>query len=214
MIRRLIVILFLLPSLTNAQIVSDAKLWAGVTVNKKINNLELSFSEELRMDENVSHTDKFFSEIGVKYKIIKGFYVGLNYRYSRDNDYESSNYDMKHRFDFGLTYKRKFNKIGVSFRTKIQTKSANPEENNPTFSRNKFLVKYKLENKLTPFIFYEFYFQFNNQKVINRTRLSLGTAYKINKKNSVKIFYMFENRFNVRNLKRNHVYGISYSIDL
>jgi predicted porin len=212
--KKLLLILSLLPLISNAQLVSDAKLWAGISVNKKINNLEISFSEEIRMDENASHVDKFFSELGAEYKVLKGFYVALNYRYSRDNDYESKNYDMKHRIDFGLTYKRKFNNLGASFRTKIQTKNGTPGENNPTFSRNKFLVKYKLENKLTPFIAYEFYFQFNEEKVINRTRLSLGSSYKLNKKNSIKAFYMFESKFNVKNLKHNHIYGISYSIDL
>ena len=36
--KKLILILFILPLITKAQVVSDAKLWAGVTVSKKINN--------------------------------------------------------------------------------------------------------------------------------------------------------------------------------
>ena len=203
--KKLILILFILPLITKAQVVSDAKLWAGVTVSKKINNPEISFSEELRLDENISHVDKFFSELGAEYKVIKGLSVGLNYRYSRNNDYETRNYNMLHRIDFGLTYKHKINNFRLSFRTKIQTKSALPNENNPTYSRNKFAVKYKLENNLTPFIAYEFYYQFNDEQVINRARFSLGSSYKINDINAIKIFYMFENKFNVKNLKHNHV---------
>lgn len=212
--KKLVAILFLLPLIIQAQVVSDAKLWAGISINKKINDLELSFSEELRMDENASHVDKLFSELGATYKVIKGLYIGLNYRYSRDNDYETRSYDMKHRIDFGLTYKHKLDNFRFSFRTKIQTKSDLPTENNPTHSRNKFAVKYKLENNLTPFISYEFYYQFNDEKVINRTRFSLGSSYKINDNNALKFFYMFENKFNTKNLKYNHVYGVSYSIDL
>ena len=212
--RKLIIILFVFPFVAKSQVVSDAKLWTGISVNKKINDLEISFSEELRFDENVSHVDKFFSELGAKYKLIKGLYVGVNYRYSRDNDYESRNYDMNHRIDFGLTYKYKVNDFRLSFRTKIQTKSALPEENNSTFSRNKFVVKYKLNEKISPFVFYEFYYQFNDEKIINRTRISLGSSYKLNERSSVKFFYMFENKFNTKNLEHNHVYGVSYAIDL
>ncbi|MBL4593243.1 MAG: DUF2490 domain-containing protein [Flavobacteriales bacterium] len=212
--KRLFFILFLLPLITKAQIVSDAKLWTGITVNKKINNFKFSFSEELRMDENISHIDKFFSELGAQYKITKGLCVGLNYRYSRDNDYETSNYDMKHRFDIMASYKYKLNNFRFSFRTKIQTKSASVYKNNPTFSRNKFAIKYKLENNLTPFVSYEFYYQFNEEKIINRARFSLGSYYKIGDNHSIKIYYMFENKFNTENLKHNHIYGVSYSIDL
>jgi len=212
--KNFILIFFLSPLFLSAQVVSDAKLWAGISVNKSFNDLTISFTEEMRLDENISHIDKILSEIGAQYKITKGFYIGLNYRYSRDNDYETKNYDMKHRIDFGLTYKRKLNDFRFSFRTKIQSKSALPNENNPTFSRNKFALKYKLNKKVIPFIAYEFYYQFNDQKVINRTRYSLGTSYKINSNNALKLFYLFETRFNTRNLKYNHIYGISYSIDI
>lgn len=212
--RKLILILFLIPLLSNAQVVSDAKLWVGVSVNKKIKDFEFSFTEEFRMDENVSHIDKVFSELGAEYKLVKGFYVSVNYRFNRDNDYETSNYDLRHRIDLGLTYKLKFDKFRLSYRTKIQTKNSVGNANSPTYSRNKLMVKYKLGKAITPFISYEFYYQFNDQNIINRTRLSLGGKYAINDKSGVKLFYMYENKFNVKNLKHNHVYGVSYSIDL
>ena len=41
------------PFIINAQVVSDAKLWAGLSITKKVNDFEFSFSEEVRMDENV-----------------------------------------------------------------------------------------------------------------------------------------------------------------
>lgn len=212
--KALILILILLPFLTKAQVVSDAKFWAGLSITKKVNDFEFSFSEELRMDENVSHVDKVFSEIGAQYKIVKGFYIAANYRFNRDNDYETANYDIRHRIDLGLTYKRKLKDFRFSFRTKIQTKNALPGEINPTFSRNKFSVKYKLKKNLVSFVAYEFYYQFNEEKVINRTRFSLGSSYKINKHNAIKLFYMFEKRFNVKTLKHNHIYGVSYSIEI
>lgn len=212
--RLLIIILFTLPFSGNSQVVSDAKLWTGVSISKKVNDFEFSFSEDLRFDENMTHIDKVFSEFGAQYKITKGVYTGVNYRFSRDNDYSSKNYDIRHRFDLFLNLKYKYDNFRFSFRSKLQSKSSTPEENRPTFSRNKFTVKYKLENDLTPFVSYEFYYQFNEEKIINRTRFSFGSAYKINKKSALKLFYIFENRFNVNTLKHNHIYGISYSFEL
>ena len=212
--KKLFFILILLPFITNSQVVSDAKLWAGVTLNKKLNDFEFSFSEELRLDENFSHIDKVFSELGAEYKIKKGFYVSLGYRFDRDNDYESGNYDLSNRIDLGLSYKQKFENFNLEIKSKYQTKSSSPEENNPTYWRNKLSFDYKLDNPFTPYASYEFYYQFNDEKVINRTRISIGTKYEINNNNAVKVYYTFENRFNVKNLEHNHIWGLSYSIDL
>ena len=60
----LVAILILSPFFTKAQVVSDAKLWTGVSISKKINDFKILFSEELRFDENTSHIDKVFSELG------------------------------------------------------------------------------------------------------------------------------------------------------
>jgi Protein of unknown function (DUF2490) len=210
----LLILSLLLPLAFTAQVVSDAKLWTGVSVSKKYNDFTFSLGEEVRFDENMSHIDKVFTEIEVDYKIIKGLYAGFAYRFARDNDYETTNYDMKRRIGLSLTYKHKYENFRFSFRTKYQRKSALPYENNPTFSRNKLVVKYKMENKLSPFISYEFYYQFNDERVINRARFSFGSSYKINKSNAIKLFYMYENKFNTKNLKHNHVYGISYSLEI
>lgn len=200
----------------NAQVVSDAKLWTSVTVNKKYNDFKFSISEELRFNENISHVDKVFTELGVQYKVsaVKGLYLGLNYRFNRDNDYESENYDFNQRIDFSLAYKYKLNDFKLSFRTKMQSKTAPSNENNPLFNRNKLSIRYKANKIFAPFISYEFFYQFNDQNTINRTRVSMGTSYKINKRNNLKLFYTFENRFNTNNLRNNHIWGISYSLDL
>jgi hypothetical protein len=214
MSKRLLIILLIIPFFVNAQVVSDAKLWTGISVSKEFKDFEFSLSKELRFDENISHIDKSFLEIGAAYKIRKGLYAAFNYRFNRDNDYSDESYDLIQRIDFGLSYKKKINKFRLGFRTKLQLKSASPEDNNPFVSRNKLSLKYKLNKKVSPYVAYEFYYQFNNENIINRTRTALGSSYKINEKSALKLFYMFENRFNVKNLKHNHVYGISYSIEL
>lgn len=197
----------------SSQVESDARLWSGITVKKEIEDFEFSLSQEMRLDENISHIDKVFTEIGVEYKITKGFFASFNYRFDRDNDYETRNYDLNQRIDFGIAYKHKFDDFRLGYRIKYQTKTAHPEENNPTFLRNKVNLQYKKDD-FTPFIAYEFFYMFSNENVINRTRISLGTKYSINKKNSLKAFYTFENRFNVRRLKQNHIWGISYAIEI
>ncbi|MDF1673275.1 MAG: DUF2490 domain-containing protein [Vicingaceae bacterium] len=209
----IVVILLSITNLGNAQIVSDARLWTAISINKEFDKFELSFNEEFRLDENMSHIDKVFSELGASYKILKGFDVSFNYRFSRENDYETGNYDLNSRIDLGLSYKHKINDFRISNRLKYQTETANPYENNPTYLRNKLTTSYKL-NDIAPFISYEFFYQFNEESVINRTRISIGSKYKLNKNNSIKMFYIFEDKFNTTRLKHSHIYGINYSIDI
>jgi hypothetical protein len=203
-----------MPLLCQSQLASDAKLWSGISVSKKVNDFKFSIAKEVRFDENMSHLDKSFGEIGSQYKINKTLYVELNYRFNRDNDYSTESYQLIHRVDFGLSYKRKVDKFRLKWRSKIQLKSASTDENNPLVIRNKMSIKYKINKKIAPYIAYEFYYQLNTENCINRNRISLGSSFKVTDQTDLKMFYLFENKFNVKNIQHNHVYGISYSIDL
>lgn len=209
----LYILFYLIPTIIEAQVVNDAKLWSSITVNKKIEDLEISFNQEFRLDENFSHVDKFFTELGAEYEFIKSLSGSFNYRFARENDYEDYGYELNHRFDFGIKFKHKIEDWRFSNRIKYQTKTATPYENNPAYIRNKLMISYKTD-KLSPYVSYEFFYQFNDERVINRTRISLGSKFDISDKSSLKCFYTFENRFNTRNLQHNHIYGIGYSIDL
>ena len=209
----LYICLLLVPLTTSSQVVNDAKLWSSVTLNKKIEDFKLSYSQEFRLDENFSHVDKFFSEVGLDYKIVKNFSTSFGYRFARENDYENFNYEINHRFDFGLEYQYEIEDWQIEYRIKYQTKTASPTENNPSYLRNKFTLDYKKDD-FSPYISYELFYQFNEERVLNRSRISLGAKLDITKKSAIKCFYTFENRFNTNNLEHNHIYGIGYSIDL
>lgn len=207
-------LLFLLPELFYAQVISDAKLWTEINIKKKVNDFEFSFSPNVRFDENFTHTDKAFTQFGVEYEVLKNFDVSLGYRFSKDNDYPERNYNIRHRFELTLGYKYKIQNFKLDVRIKNQTKNNHPSENNPTYSRVRFRVKYDMDKDIEPVAFFEFYYQYNDQNIINRNRSSLGVKYKINKDNDITFYYIFENRFNTKNLQHNHIWGISYSIDL
>ncbi len=213
----LYILLLMLPFFVQSQVVSDAKMWSSIGVKKKFNKLKLSLGVEHRLDENFSHTEKLFTELGAEYKIIKNLSGGFNYRFARESDYDDDNYLLNHRFDIGLEYQYKIKEFKLEYRVKYQTKTAPQHKNNPTYLRNKLTLIYKIENKkkdIRPYASYEFYYQFNNDRVINRSRLTFGTKFDLSKKSSIKCFYTFENRFNTKNLRHNHIYGIGYSLDI
>ena len=209
-----IIITVLLPFFAKGQVVSDAKLWTSVAISKEVNDFEFSFEEAWRLNENFTHTDKIFTELGAEYKVIKGLALGLGYRFNKENDYEDRTYIINHRIDFNATYKYKINDVKLAVRTKLQSENGPPDDISPAYWRNKFTASTSFKKDFTPYVAYEFFYQFNDQQIINRNRLSLGTKYDFNKKSSIKLFYTFENRFNTDKPQHNHIWGIGYRYQL
>lgn len=213
MIKKLLLILLIFPLFLEAQIVSDAKLWTGVTVSKKVNDFDFSFKNQIRFNENMSHLYKVFSDLGAEYKITKGLYAETNYRFNRYNDYETSNYAIYHRFSLGLAYKHKVNLFRFAVKNRIQYATSKSNKIKGTINRTKFTITYKANDQFRPYAFYELFYLFNSGYIV-ATRFSLGAKYAINKNNSIKAYYFFEDTYNISNLKHNHIWGLSYSIKL
>ena len=211
---RLILILLLsIPFITNAQVVSDAKLWTGITLNKKVDKFSFAFKNQARFNENMSHLYKVFTDIGADYKIVKGLYVGANYRFNRFNYYETKNYELYHRFSLGIAYKYKIEQFKFSVKNRLQYGTSKGNKNSTTFNRTKFVIAYKANDQFTPYISYELFYSFNIKYIV-ATRLALGSKVKINENNSIKAYYFFGDSYNVNNIKHNHVWGVTYSIKL
>lgn len=201
-----------LPSLAFSQIVSDAKIWTGFSISKKIDDFKFSISEEYRRAENFSQTDKMFTEFDVSHKLIKNLSASATYRFNQDRNFEQGGFDFNQRLSLDLSYDYELNDFEFSARTRYQVSFET--YSNDKLNRNKFSVKYNFNKKLDPYLSYELFYQFNDVRAFNRTRFELGSKYKLNKNNSFKLGYIFENKFNRTNLEHNHIYFINYSIEI
>ena len=202
----------IIPLISFSQRVSDAKLWTGFSVSKKHNDFKFSISEEYRRNENFTQTDKMFTEFEAKYEFIKNLSFSITYRFNQDRNYEYGGFDFNHRFNFDLEYEYKFNDYEISFRTRYQVSKEIYQSDK--LNRNKLSLKYKLNKEFEPYLSTELFYQFNDVWGFNRTRLEMGTKFNINKKNSLKAGYLFENKFNRKNLEHNHIYFINYSLEI
>jgi hypothetical protein len=212
MSRILFIFLFFFSQLSFSQVVSDAKAWTGVSVSKKINDFKFAVSEEYRRAENFSQTDKMFTELDASYEFIKNVTAGITYRFNQDRNFEQGGFDFNHRFNFDLGYEHDINDFELSIRTRYQV--SKETYSSDKLNRNKFAIKYKLNKKFDPYLSYELFYQFNDVRAFNRTRIEMGTKYEINKRNSLKFGYLYENKFNRSNLEHNHIYFINYSIEI
>lgn len=80
--------------------------------------------------------------------------------------------------------------------------------------RSRLTAKWDIANcKITPFASVELYTRLDEWKGFDRLRYRLGADYKIDKKNKVSLYYLFQHDNDEENTK-GHAVGIGYSIDL
>ena len=101
-------------------ITDDFWFWSTVSVDKKISQKwAASFDEELRLFDNASRINLYFTNIGVNYKLTKNFKFALVYRFinkSRDG----APYSKRHRLYFDSFYKTKWNQFSFTYRIRFQ----------------------------------------------------------------------------------------------
>lgn len=80
--------------------------------------------------------------------------------------------------------------------------------------RSRLSVKYDIPNsKITPFISAELYTKLNKWKGYDKMRYRAGASYKINKKNSISLYYLYQDISDIEE-PGGHAIGLEYSIDL
>ena len=79
--------------------------------------------------------------------------------------------------------------------------------------RSRVSVKYDIPNcKVTPFISAELYTRLDKWQIFDKARYRAGASYKINKDNSVSLYYLYQDVNG--NDTNGHAVGFEYSIDL
>lgn len=80
--------------------------------------------------------------------------------------------------------------------------------------RSRLSIKYDIPNcKITPFASAELYTKLNEWKGYDKMRYRAGASYKINKKNSVSLYYLYQDISDIDE-PGGHAIGLEYSIDL
>ena len=174
-------------------------------------------SEQLRLYQNVSEVEQFFTDAGVEYEFIPSLKVAVSYRLTSKNQF--TYYDTRHRFYVDLSYKKKLKPLTIILRQRIQSQveSIRSSENGKIpewYSRTKLTVKFDLDKKYTPYLASEFYYVIDNLKeedhVFDKARYEVGVDYDFNKRNSLNLFYLVQ--FDIlENKTRDFVSGIGYT---
>jgi len=198
--------------------INDFQTWSNISLSKEFDSdIKISISEELRMYNNSSEIDEFFTELAVDYKVSKIFEFGLGYRFTR-NFTSKGNKRFEQRFDANATFDFSVKRFDFEYRLKYQT---NDEElfdqtSNKTFVstlRNRAKISYNIKNiKLEPYISSDLFYTIDLKDIseFSKIRNAVGFEYEFSKHSSIDTFLMFEREFHKKTLQRVLVFGLTY----
>ena len=201
--------------------VNDAGLWLSANIENKITPaLSFTFSEELRMNENITEAGSVFSDFGLAYKFGTRFRISANCRFTNKRRVDDS-YDNRFRYYFDFTYREKVNPLIFLLRVRVQSQYTDiyrsPDGKIPdNFARTKLTIKLDLNLKIVPYIYGESFFHMNDPERIlfKAFRYCAGMEYSFDRLHKVDLYYMIQKEYNVVNPETYFIIGLGYYFTL
>lgn len=166
-------------------------------------------------DYNVDHAywterHRFHITLTGEYKIGRvEFSLRERVQYTRTNSATTDETKYRWQQNFDADY----NEIEPTLVVRETTPEFKEAKQNTTL-RSRLTAKWDIANcKITPFASVELYTRLDEWKGFDRLRYRLGADYKIDKKNKVSLYYLFQHD-NDEEKTKGHAIGIGYSIDL
>jgi hypothetical protein len=200
-------------------------MWNTFSIEKEFTKkFSLMIDEELRLRDNFSRLNLFYTNIGASYKFIKNGKASLIYRPIQKYLGTNRSFSFRNRLMLDLSYKYKFADFSLSYRSRIQSeirdyyvseKGKNPE----WFWRNKFEFKYYTK-KFEPYFGTELRYQIIDSRNPetnygwHRGRYFAGIDYNINKNNSFGIYFLIQKEYGISSADDLYIVGLQYSLTL
>ncbi len=170
--------------------------WTYFSVEKKTEKFSFDIEQAWRVREFYLSRQTYTDFTG-SYKALPFLDISSGYRLTFKNSMFNAT-EVNHRLYLDVAVSKKFGNFDFSFRTRLQHTRLQWEDDYglpyQTFSRNKFKVKYKLNEFVAISGGYEFFlFIIPSGSFINENRFSLDSQFKIGDKWSINAGYIFRN---------------------
>jgi hypothetical protein len=212
----LLISLLLTGSFLHAQ-VNDAQLWLSVNLEKKLTSaLSLGFSEEIRLNENMTEAGTIYSDLGLSYRFRKRFKAGASYRFTLKRRLDDT-YKKYHSWYAEFTWREKLRPVTMLVRLRCQSRYDEPyTSENAAVSENhlrtKITLKYDLDKKIEPYVSGELFFGTGvpAYQSFDQLRLCAGIEYSFNRMHMIDLHYLIRREYNVNNPETDYVVGAGY----
>ena len=166
----------------------------------------LGLEAQLRLKENSSVIDGYFSEFTGGYEFFKGFRTFLGFRFIRRNDNTGRQQGWENfaRLHLDAAYKHDISRFGMNYRLRYQTRDElGVTDENGDFADQTLRLKigteynirkWKLDPQLSAEIFHTS--ERNAEEGFDKFRITFGTEYKFEKWGRLGIFYRYEREIN------------------
>ena len=153
--------------------------------------------------------NRFYLTASGEYKVGR-FEFGLRERLQYTRTSSATVNETKYRYDLGEDPL-------FSIEDNTWTSTTEPEHKDAKHNltlRSRLNVKYDIPNcKVNPFASVELYTRLDEWKGYDKIRYRIGGSYKINKKNSISLYYLYQDESDADKAD-GHAIGFEYSIDL
>jgi len=190
-----------------------------IGVSKKLTpKLNLSLEEDFRTRNNFSEVERFSTALDLNYKFNNYLKLGGAYNLINYN-HETKGWQVRHRYYFYGTGSFHFDRFTLSLRERFQStyrvgvKETDTRSNPKLYLRNRLELDYNIaKSNWKPFISVELYKPLNDKvdNKMDKVKYTVGTDYKINKHNSLEMFYRYNNFIDNDENDGQHIIGLSY----
>lgn len=218
--RILFILLFLFFSVFAFSQNKDFGMWYGISADKKLTDkIKAELSASVRTFNDASKIEEAFFEGGIQYKFSKYFSIGGAYRISKNIEDDDSYY-FRHKFFLDMNGSYSVGDFSFSgrfrFQERYKTYIENSEDEKPdSHSRIKLKTLYNIPSfPINPYISAEIFCPvFNDpERTIDKERFTGGIEYKISKKQSFELEYIFQRDY-LPHLKDENIVSVNYDIN-
>lgn len=223
LIALIFVVIFLLsaiPLFSQNNPNTDFQSWNGVGIQYEINKkIKINFEQEVRLKDNLSAIDNYFTQGEISADFLKYLSLTLGARQIRENDNvgKIQGYENYYRIHTDLEFKNNFNRFTYRLRTRFTHKkefglnALGAEPTQKLRFRSKF--EYDIRKwKLDPEISMELFTNDLSEEItaLDKYRLIVGSAYKLNKRNRISFFTGLEREFKAESPRTDYLLSLSY----
>jgi len=190
-----------------------------VNVTKKIaKGLNINFEEDFRSRSNFSEVERFSHALEVSYKPFNFLKAGGAYNLINFN-HEKRGWEIRHRYYFYATGNMEAGRFTFSLRERFQSTKRQGVEKTATranpknYLRSRLKVDYDIrKSKFAPYVSLELFNTLNDPQnnSMSQMRGVVGVEYKLNKSNSIELYYRYQNYIDEDEINIHYV-GMGYA---
>ncbi|MGB0998978.1 MAG: DUF2490 domain-containing protein [Flavobacteriales bacterium] len=176
----------------------DFESWTSLGLQYKHKSVwTFSLKEQMRLDKNSSEIKGLLTQLGAKYKLNDHFELVSALRFINKNDNEGKKQGYEHfiRYQLGLKYKYKFDRLALSSVVRVQHRKAFEDKTDTKDDlRLKLEADYNISNwKFDPEVSGELFNSLDTSADRPTSyRLSIGTSFKLANHGKIALYYLYE----------------------